>query len=189
MIIGLLWGSDEIRYVMWLKSAAQLCLFPCKASSLNSCRELLSLTLTWDGYPGEGCSGEENVFLHEISLSFPCSIYLHPKPILPIPRGDSGPSLQHGHWHVEPGLHHGWAVHRLPSVPWGEWSGAAGLHHGGEGWAPGWAQLRCHRSASFHSQKLCFIRLTVRQQPAYFFVLSWTFPKRIFEIIYPFVHF
>lgn len=31
MIIRLLWGSDEIRYVMWLKSAAQLYLcFPAK---------------------------------------------------------------------------------------------------------------------------------------------------------------
>ena len=40
-------------------------------------------------------------------------------------------SIQHGHWHVESGLHPGWAVHWLPTVPRGEWSGAAGLHHGG----------------------------------------------------------
>ena len=59
------------------------------------------------------------------------SLHLHPESLLPLSGGHPGSPLQHGHWHVEPGLHPCRTLHRLSPLPGGEWSGANRLHHGG----------------------------------------------------------
>lgn len=59
------------------------------------------------------------------------SLHLHPESLLPLSGGHPGSPLQHGHWHVEPGLHPCRALHRLSPLPGREWSRANSLHHGG----------------------------------------------------------
>ena len=76
--------------------------------------------------------------IHHLSNSL--SLYVNVVPSLPPSLPPSllllcRDAVQHGHRHVESGVHLGRAVHGLPAVPRGERGGTASLHHG-DIWSP-----------------------------------------------------
>lgn len=67
---------------------------------------------------GEFCSSHA-VHFYRIQL-FPLSVYLYPKPLLPVSRSHSGLELPYGYRHVESRVHSRGAVHGLSYFPWRE---------------------------------------------------------------------
>lgn len=73
----------------------------------------------------------ENLYNSRLPLSLSISVHIHSESILPLSRGYTGSPLQHGHWHVESGLHPCWTLHRLSSLPRRKWGGTDSLYNGG----------------------------------------------------------
>lgn len=76
-------------------------------------------------------SSRELIYYSWPPLSLSISVHVHSESILPLPRGYTGSHLQHGHWHVESGLHPCWTLHRLSSLPRRKWGGTDSLYNGG----------------------------------------------------------
>lgn len=91
----------------------------------------INLHLTTQHYCLDIVISPDGTLFNTVSSLSTLSLHLHPEPLLPLSGGHSRSPLQHGDWHVEPGLHPCRTLHRLSPLPGREWSGANSLHHGG----------------------------------------------------------